>query len=370
MRVYEDFSFNLNEILFIDNLDFIDNVLHKHGMKYEAISFDFTSDWESKNCNKTAKLFPSMTKYIRFKEPHETIDPHEPVNPIFTSLRTDENGNGPYHADSEDIETLKLLLKKVPTSINFGFSNVMADFVNWYGDESENVSFGNPQTGVFCFTNYYSNHIRFTKHFDSGKKYNIFTLRIDRTGTDTELRPYPENFLKLAEEFGKPVQKELCLYFGETEKALLEKSKTEISNKIKAYKPLKKIPYSLDMFSSTLPVKSPKSVFGKEAKKYGFNSFKYEDCLYYYKKITENNHTVEVQIQKVRSTGAFRSHVSFYGFNFNHSIAITEKPLFSEADFKAFAQLTFEAALSFEDEFKDIILSVYGKSPQWYIKEK
>ena len=378
LRVYEIIMFNLKQIKFKENKDFLDALLEKYGYKYKSIAFDFGS-CEEKDIKKVTKSFPPLEKYAAFTATEKNSDYEQH---IFSSIRKNEHGEEVIHADNEDIEAFSGLLKKIPNPINFGTMEVLLDGIDWYSDNSLH-SMGKPHHGFFAFAKFYSNSITFKKQFDYGNKLNLITFTIDRTLSDEELRPHPEAFEKLIAELGKPYHKCLECAFEEDEKKAWTEAREPLQKRIRnedlskfftSYESELQERAKKDLYTQTLeeltPISgfSPKKGFSKAAKKFGFKYKTFNSQCYFYTKTNENNHTVTAEFFNNSFSSSISGAVDFNGYNISHggSNGIPQVLIYCEKDAENYAEKLFEAALALEKIYKDELLSTYGKTPIWY----
>ncbi len=377
MRAYERISFNLKQIKFKENKEFLDSLLEKYGYKYKNIAFDFALGSEN-DFQRINKNFPALIKY-KMTLPSDPNMSGSDQETYFSSVRDLKNGEDIF-VDSKDIPQFCALLNKIPNTINFGSMEVVLDGIDWYGDGSGHKA-GKPKHNFFAFAKYFNNTIRYIKHWDSGNKYNIIDFVIDRTLSDEEIRPYPEAFEKMLAELGKPLSKNIECVFEEEEQKAWEEAKKPLQNRILKedfsghFDRYKEESQKLNSFSrllegvqpENLSGFSPKKGFNKAAKKYGFKYNTCADGCYIYKKINENNHTITVELTKERRSKIFGTTFVFTGCNFHHYYKnLPQTEINDENEAEEFAESSFLAALEFEEKYDDEMLKAYGKTPKWY----
>ena len=149
MRIFEEISYNLNQIKFKENYGFLTSLLDEHGISYPDLGFHFSHT--DKAIEKIKSKIPALARYCGEN--------------VFSSTLSDGTN---YLAEEEKSDFLALL-GKVPHSYNFGFMTVILDNIDWYGNGAHSgvnlVEVSEAARDIFD-ARYYSNHIRFRKHFD------------------------------------------------------------------------------------------------------------------------------------------------------------------------------------------------------------
>ena len=380
MQTFEKLTYNLKQIRFKENKDFIESLLYDSGFQYTDIAFLFSSDFTGEICDKVIKYFPKLAEYKHWYKESAFYPKSMPTH-CFSSVFEDKQLV--LHIKKEDHKDFSNLLKKIPNSINFGFMGVVLDNVSWYKEEEHNPIF-NKKGGFafsdFKFNSYHSNSIRFFKEFDYGNKYNPVEIVIDRTGDMESLRPYPKTFNEMTLKLGKPESRFIYCVFDENEKI-------DLNNKAEAIKKLtENTDYSISfeelytnksnaqsnyLIDSITPINgfSPKKVFNKCAKAKGYKYSFYKSGCYRYSKTNADNHTFTVELVNAPFSLFFDASVSVEGYNFNHFIwkspQITAK---EESTLFEYARAVFNIAEKIENDYSDILLSSYGKTPSWYIE--
>ncbi len=378
MQVFEVFNYNLKEIRFKNNKDYIDSLLCQLGFTYTDIGFCFWGYSTGELCDKAIKYFPQLAEYKQYEEPSKYY-PGSSEMYYFSSMFDNEDGVS-LHVTEEQKDSVAALLKKIPHSINFPFMGVLLDNVNWYGDEYQNheLAFRRKKYGFqdHNYYSYYGNSIRFFKEFDFGNKYNLVSFMIERLPDGDGLAPYPKGFSELLSMLGKPKSRVFRCYFPEQEKKDLERTYERVGAFISEMGAPFKISLpeietepitSIDDYVTTVSGFSPKAAFSKAARKFGYKYISYSHGQYIYRKADENNHTFEVEFLNIPLSVVFEASVGAQGFNFSHTLFSAERVTLDEVSkAELFAEKVFEAADKMEKACGEELLSAYGKTPKWF----
>lgn len=377
MKVFEIFYYNLNQIRFKQNKCFIDDALEEHGFEYTDISFIFKDDIEGEICKKTVKLFPELEEYLFHYaelELYKYSDEYRGLSSVFLK----DDGTLNYSIKREHHRQFGELLKKIPHSVNFPFIGVMLDRVNWYKDNSPNDVLLNKENEYIIinhqFVHYLSNSVRFYKEFDYGNKRNYIGLMIDRTKDSDSLREYPERFEEFLDFLGKPYSKELVCGFDNAERKALEDAKQTIKEwKTKidySYKfaEFKKDEHNLSDAMTPISGYSPKSILNKIAKINGYNYIGFANSCYTYKRTNENNHVFIVEFSVIPFSLYVDASISVNGYNFMHFIYTDRNMSIKDKGvLESYAQKAFETAKQLENDISELLYTLYGKTPDWFI---
>ena len=380
MQVFEIFTYNLNSIKFKDTKDYFDGLLEKFGISYTDIMFCFTSDFSGNLCKKVVKTFPQLSEYIKHLEESERYFKSVPDN-CFTSI-WNNNGQIAKYIKAEQVEDFSALLRKIPNPINFGFMGVVLDNINWYKDEVQKPTFYSPTDNIdyynHRFNTYFSNSIRFFKEFDFGNKLNIVDVVIERQIDNDSLRQYPGAFNELLARLGTPINSKLeCVFNAEENKVWSDSSKkfkqlVEENNKI-CVPFSKNKQYEVDenyLIDSITPISgfSPKTVFKKIAKGKGYKYCFCKNGCYRFQHINSNKHIFTVELMNIPFSSFFDASISAKGYNYEHTVCYTgQVRVKSVADAEAFAKSVFSIADEAECKYADKLLSLYGKTPDWFV---
>ena len=261
---------------------------------------------------------------------------------------------------------------------------VVLDYVNWYGDEPQKplLSFANSNPETWNdphFNAYFSNSVRFVKDFDSGNKYNIVHFRIDRTGSDGDLRPYPKTFQNTIADLGKPLQKTLECVFEGQEKDAWDLASAEIKSRIPAdlycdesfENRLDRIPNDqwVELYTTAVSGYSPKSAFNKVARKNGYRYCSFDNGFYEYRMVNEHAHTFIVELGIIPFSLVCEAFVSAEGYNFSQTFYSAPRVVIrDEAAAQQYAETVFRLARRVVDQYSESLFSLYGQTPKWYVK--
>lgn len=379
MRVFEFFNYNLKNIRFKENKDYIDSLLCKLGIEYTDIGFCFWGDDNGELCDKAIKYFPSLTEYKQYEEPSKYY-PGSSEKRCFSSMCDLGEEGVSLCVKKEQKDSVASLIKKIPNPINFPFMGVLLDNVNWYGAECENQkpAFTRNKYGFqdHEFSSYFSNSIRFFKEFDFGNKYNPISLVIERLSDGDDLVPHPSTFAEVVNMLEKPVSRYFKCYFTDEERKHLEDMKGRVSAFIAIKKELYRFSLpeietepinNLEDYITPVSGFSPKAAFSKAARKFGYKYISYSHGQYIYRKADENNHTFEVEFLNIPLSVIFEASVGARGFNFSHTLFSAERVTLDEVSkAELFAEKVFEAADKMEKACGEELLSAYGKTPKWF----
>ena len=382
MQIFEIFDYNLNHIKFKNNKDFFDAMLKELGLKYSDIALCFHSDSLGSICDKAIKYFPKLEVYKQYLH-ISALYPQSPPEYRLSSIYTDKNGCFNFYIKKEHIDDVCSLIKKIPHSINFGFMGIVLDNVDWYAEETHKPTFYSPKerNKVYDhnFSGYFSNSIRFFKEYDYGNKLNSVTLMIGRTEKDGVLGPYPVAFSKMLATLGKPKYQALKCQFDNDEEEkwikaaqkideIITQNRKENCNDIAELSaPLNRKNYLLD---SVTPVTefSAKTIFNKIAKKKGYKYTSYFNGRYTYCKQNKYNHTFCVEIMNIPFSSFFEVSMSVKGYNFKHLLFTTNQVTIKEKlCAEMYANKTFLTALETEKKYTELLVSVYGETPAWFV---
>ena len=198
MRVFEYFTYNLNQIRFKETKDFFDNLLKTLDLQYSGVAFNFKDDYNGDICDKIIKKFPNLKEYKQYAGVESS------VGYFFSSFRVKDDSEIIIYVNKEHQDDFSALVRKIPNPINFGFMGVALDNVNWYGEKTQTPVFYSRVGKCDIYSNkfhcYYSNSIRLFKEFDFGNKLNLVEIMIERTIEKDDLGPYPEKFNQLLEK--------------------------------------------------------------------------------------------------------------------------------------------------------------------------
>ena len=370
MQVFDIYTYNLKQLKFKENKDFFDRVLTEYGFKYEDIGFCFGSDLEGALCDKIVGLFSELAPYRKYITAPKTVPEYQ-----MSSISVGENGEISLHINREHINDFCMLLKKIPHSVNFNFMGVLLDNIDWnYASESKPCyehDAAKRIIGDHCFTNYYSNSIRFIKEFDYGNKLNRVDILIEREWDTEKLWPCDTRFYEFSDSLGKPVSQKTVCVFDDAECEKLRIADEKIWNQIIEFKLNHYVDVgdgNQDITTDFSQIKgfTPKK-FTSIARKYGF---KYAKCVngeYGYKKVNMYNHTFKVSFYMKPLSGLVFPEIGMLGYNFKFvSIDFPAAVVNSEENAESFAEKIFEFAYNLEKNFTDELFSCYGKTPVWY----
>lgn len=381
MQVFETFTYNLNSIKFKDTKDYFDGLLGKFNMSYTDIMFCFAGDFSGNICGKVTKAFPHLSEYVYHLEESELYSGSVPEY-YFTSIKNN-GGQIEKYIKAEHKDSFSALLKKIPNPINFGFMGVVLDNVNWYKEEFQEPAaiLPNGKHDMFNHRFHYSfsNSVRFFKEFDFGNKMNLVEIMIERPVIKDSLAPYPHEFDQFLNELGKPKNSRLKCVFNDTESKMWAdssekfRSMIEENNRIDVPDPENK-QSGIDrdyLLNSVTPISgfSPKAVFSKIAKVKGYKPCFCKNGCYRYQRLNENNHLFEVEFLNRPFSAFWCASVSVEGYNFKHNVYSFNQITVNSSDLAdTFAKSVFDIAVEMEHRYTDNLLSLYGKTPAWYVK--
>ena len=385
MQVFEVFVYNLNQLKFKDNKDFFDAVLKELDLEYSNIAFCFEPDFDGTICDKAIRYFPELKEYKRYFEPSTRYFKSPPEYSL-SSVYAGKNGEDYSYLKHNHIDAFCALLKKVPQTINFGFMGVVLDNINWYAKETQRTIALTPSPNNVIyhsrFLNYFSNSIRFFKEYDYGNKINAVEIMIERTIESGNLGPYPYAFSEVLSKLGKPKLQYLKCSFADAEKKRWEKAEKRINEEIVANSKVMHLGVcqvddcnknAEDLINSVIPVTgfSPKAIFSKWAKKTKYKYVSFYNGCYKYNKQNEHNHTFTVAITNIPFSSLFEVSFSAKGYNFDHFLYTANQ--FTIKDISCAekcAEKIFETALEVEQKYTELLLSMYGKTPEWYVNSQ
>ncbi len=386
MRVFEQIWYNRKDIRFKDTADTVCALLQKYGISYKNIALYLDFDQTGEACETVAKLFPALNKYKKSCQSPYRGDPTYAI----TSVSQDDTGRVCLHVDKEDEQDVFALLRKIPRPVNFAFMGVLFDGVDWYGEEEQTGLFSPNHRGDIVpnheFQTYRSNSILLTKKFDFGNKRNPVEVRIDRTDADGSLRPYPAAFEKFAAEMGKALGQNLECIFPEKEREALRAVSKALDGQIQQQN-YGNLFQDFVLYDAPIPMKSianhvmevyrpvegfsPKEIFGKIARKYGYRYVSFSNGLYTYQKINNSNHRFLVEMIFIPFSVALESFIRAEGYNFSHTFPSPERIIVKDAaDAERYAEVVFGIAARTEGAFADTFLTHYGNTPDWYVQKK
>lgn len=382
MQVFDVYTYNLKQIRFKDNKEYIDGLLNELGLKYTDVGFCFWSDHDGSQCDKAIKLFENLSGY---KKPEYTEEGNYLRGYRLSSVSEDENGRINMHVDPSHVDDFSGLLKKIPRPINFGFMGVLLDNIDW-GDGDSKPCFTPAASGKIVvdshrFFSYYNNGIRFIKEFDYGNKLNIIEAFVERKGDFEKLSPRPQGFEDFCERLGKPIAKSTRCIFDDQERARWARAKETIDcfinrgeydhlfAEFKRDYPKTTQGMMQEVMDSLVPIQgfSPKKIFTAVAKKHGY---RYNGCIngrYELKKVNEYNHTTAVAFFVIPFSSSVFAEISVQGYNFHlFAASLPEAILDGEAQFEGYAKKVFEIADEIDKKLTEPLFEHYGKTPDWY----
>ena len=363
MRIFEEICFNLNQIKFKENYGFLTSLLDENGISYPDLGFHFSHT--DKAIEKIKSKIPALARYCGEN--------------VFSSTLSDGTN---YLAEEEKSDFLALL-EKIPHSYNFGFMTVILDNIDWYGNGARSgvnlVEVSDAARDIFD-ARYYSNHIRFRKHFDYGNKYNFVIFCIERFGDEKSLEPMPSAFEAIIASLGKPYHRELqCIdekaereRYNSVAKGIGARFKrgqfAERFNEFEHSTPLKERTFAsaVDDITPTKGI-SPKKAISAPAKRHGYKFISYGQGEYDYRKSNGNNHTFEVKFVVPPFTPFLFADIRVFGYNFNIFLPGGDeiKPRTDE-NIAKYAEICFEIAGELENILEFELLRSFGKTPDWY----
>lgn len=372
MRVYEIFSYNLKQILFKDDLDYLEGLLNGLGLTYGGLAFCFDSDADGVNTEKVIKQFPSLAKYKHFARLSDDLSPQV----CLTSAYFDESGNRRLYVDPDHTCDFRALLKKIPRPINYGFMGVVMDLIDWSGDGAADPSWKNEKLPGDSFYNYFSNSIRFFKAFDYGTKLNLVRVMVDRTGEGGELSPYPEKLCALLGALGKPYNRRFKCVFDAEESARIEKANEKFKDLI-SREPRRG---NFDDFVKEAPISeeliplcgfSVKQALGRSAKGLGYKYGGLHCYCYEFSKVDSHGHKLTAEFFQEAFSSRLSADLCICGCNFD--LTVTGFPqviVKTEEEVSHYAERVFECIPYFEDRYTEELFLAFGATPTWYFKEK
>ncbi len=372
MRVFEYFTYNLNQIRFKETKDFFDNLLKTLDLQYSGVAFNFENDDNGDICDKIIKKFPNLKEYKQYG----SFAGSESY--IFSSFSIKENSEIITYVNKEHQDDFSALVRKIPNPINFGFMGVALDNVNWYGEKTQTPVFYSRVGKCDIYSNkfhcYYSNSIRLFKEFDFGNKLNLVEIMIERTIEKDDLGPYPEKFNQLLEKLGKPKYNGLECVFSDDEKerwaVASQKIEKEFEERNRPLLNANAVSYTqeyLNDFLTCVSGFSPKTAFAQYAKNNGYKKCFYKNGCYRYKKVNSNNHTFIVEFMNISFSLFFDASVSVKGHNFSQTLySVPRETIRDITCAEAYAEKVFEIAAEMEKEYTQKLLDGFGKTPKWY----
>ena len=113
---------------------------------------------------------------------------------------------------------------------------------------------------------------------------------------------------------------------------------------------------------------SPKTVFKKIAKGKGYKYCFCKNGCYRFQHINSNKHIFTVELMNIPFSSFFDASISVKGYNYEHTVCYTgQVRVKSVADAEAFAKSVFSIADEAECKYADKLLSLYGKTPDWFV---
>ena len=376
MRIFEIFTYNLNQIKFKDNQEFLDGLLEELGLAYSDIAFCFDGDSGGSVCDKAIKACPQLKEYKQYL-PTSAQYLQSPPAYRFSSSYVDEAGNRHFHIREDQADPFRRLLKKIPHGVNFGFMGVVLDHVSWHENAPQKPAFCDFANGKtvygYQFNDYLSDSIRFFKAFDYGSKYNPVELVIERTEENGELAPYPAAFSALQARLGKSVSQHLLCRFEDAEKEKLTQTARIIDETIQKNHPAadSNPEKTASLLDSVTPAAgfSPKSAFSKAARKHGYGYAACANSCSQYRKKNGHNHSFEVEIMQIPFSSLFEGSVAVKGYNFSHLLCrVGQTALKDGQQAEAYAEKLFEMAQTAEENYGELLLLAYGSTPAWFAR--
>ncbi|MFA6308648.1 MAG: hypothetical protein WC677_02735 [Clostridia bacterium] len=372
MRVFESYSFNLKDkVKFKDTKEYIDQLLFNNNIKYDHIGFGFSYG----DFDKLLSKYPSLGKYLK-----HSINP---FNDELSSVPLKWGDKLNLHVEKEDEKFINEICKRIPRPYNFGFITILLDHVHWF----QNISIL-PACNVdvrpsgFSFDSYNSNSICLQKQFDYGNKYNVVTAKIERTKSFDELTDISDFVKKFLDSLGKPTGQHLfcCLENDEKQaKIYADHEFNEIreqSNRKDIFKEFG-IPHpetiegihNRVLEELQLPKGiSPKKAMVQQGKEYGYQYKKFFAGQYIMQKTNVNNHIFQIEFSTIPLTCKFEASVLIKGYNFTHYFTCNQTMIKQQSDAEIFIKKVFEYAHIIEEEYSDMLLELYGKTPKWFDK--
>lgn len=382
MRIFEVITYNLKEIRFKDTKDYFDNLFKTLNFSYEDIMVHFSGDSAGDICKKVVRIAPALSEYIQHIGESEAFF-GSPPDYCFSSIKRNKDHIEKY-IKKDHVSDFDKLLKKIPFTVNFAFMGVVLDNINWYGNETQDPVFYSESDNILyyshTFESYFSNSVRFKKEFDFGNKFNLVNVVIERKIENGLLKDYPDNFKMLLEKLGMPKDSRLKCVFPDSEKSRLSECSRVMNEFIAPKRKNEKKTFDNELpqneegyFSdSVTPVSgySPKAIFNKYAKKSGYKYLTYKYGGYFFESVNCNNHMFLVEIINYPFSLFFSATIYMKGYNFRHIVYGTEQVTLEDAAFaEIFAKRVFEISKQAEECYGEKALSLYGKTPGWYIDE-
>ena len=353
MRVFKDYGFNLKQrVLYKDTMDFTEQFLSERNILYENIGFALIKG----SVEKCVDKYPSLKKYYLDGE-MSSIPSNWPAGNI--------------HVDKSDEETIRALIRKVPRPFSFWASTFFLDNVHWFDTiNTIPATYNVKRPNAYGFGFQLSNNIRFIKHFDTGRKLNLVSATIEVTNTDDCLLDDSSVLELLTSYLQKPYARSMIVAFNEQENIEKEKAIAKTKHIIdrihSAFLEAAEKPGTGNIYQGLtgLASLSPKQVFSKVGKKWGYTYKGYGCFIYTIRKINKNNHCFDLLafVERDKTLGCI---FELKGINFAYSINMGKVLTTSETQLEDGINKMFQKVGKVESELEDILLENHGKSPVW-----
>jgi len=386
-----------SDILFKDNLDYIEAVFEKLGITYDSMGLMFSiADVTNNKLEKIIKKYPALEKYMC---PHnQSVD--GPMRKV-SSGHTAENGSYTLRVDKSEHEILRELVKKTPRPFNFGAISIFIDNVRWFPEEEINTTpciigeySPNVKPSPYYPQSYMSNNMILIKQFDYGKKFNPVWFTIEVGDENSEIKDITELEEKLSDLLGKPFgtryyQTKYHFYFSDKEKEhLAQQDKTfattfnpiateirDLVNHAEKIQQIKEMSYTFPFAASGNSRTSGLSLIKALKKVLPAKMYNYTNKgggFFTIEKKNENNHSFILECSMTPSFKRIDAGIVISAHNFKHNIGsaygmpLVEKfdaihPNIQEELEYHIANLAV-ALKKCEAELSDELLRLYGKS--------
>ncbi len=359
MRVFDTIAFNVKAVKFQDTKEYLDELLHTCGLSYNetALYANYISD---NAFEKLKKSFSSLVPYV-------------------TGCDGIRHMLG-FLTDETEQEALAALVKKIPRGVPITDIGVMLDGINWNGERklpADRRSMNQPP--YHTFYGCYSDHIEWYKVSMFGTKRNPVVLTVERFTDGDSLLPLPESVTRLCDMLGKPEYRSRKCVFDPADEAIWDERENALKKHIMRDRYDDRfdgfikggtLPEQLDRLPQELQPPagfSPKSVFVKAAKPFGFRFSSFRQGEYVFFKINRNGHRFDMTMVIPPLTSYVFSRVWVSGWNVNMPLEGTPQvTVYDEQTLAAYAEKAFAAANETVERYEGRIVSDFGETPRWF----
>lgn len=402
MRVFQNIFFDLGDrVLFKDTLPYVEDVLKRNGFAYDGMAFMMSVSSDKQLFKQLLEKYPQLDKYIRIETGGWEIttaglravyENGEEIRPfVFDISSVPQYWPEPYelHIDREDEPVIRELVTQIPRPFNPGGVCVVLDHVCWFPkiNTEPAIKIGAREPSGFGAFSLYSNHVELVKDFKMGRKHNQVSINIERTHSFDELLDISPVLDKLTVEFGEPRCIAVpCIVFSDEEKQRNEAADKALKPVLEQLQNILNIdncfptddppayiticqPDGADLM---IPMKgepiSPKKAIFKAIKETGYNYTFFPGGFYECNKININNHRFQILFSQNPSSRYIEYGITVSGYNFDFCIPLNIHgvDVMKQSVVEEIARSTFAASMKAEEYLTDVLLQLYGKTPDWY----